>query len=242
LPDEIRPEPGLAPLIERARAGDEAAFERLVRRHYERIHRWSLTWMGDPDDADDVTQEALVRLHRSLETYDGRARFTTWLYRVVRNVALDARRSQTRLRRRRRNLARRTPEASEEPVGVGRIVDERAVALVRVFFDELSDRQREAFDLVDLQGHTTVEAAEMMDVDPVTVRTHVFRARRILRSRMLEEHPELVGHRGPDPERLRAELGDPGPGDPGRRDLDPGPGEPRRDEPGRDDPDRRGGR
>ena len=60
-------------LVRRAQAGDDAAFERLVRRFYDRIYRWALVRTSDPDDAEDVTQQVLVNLHRGLLTFDGRA-------------------------------------------------------------------------------------------------------------------------------------------------------------------------
>jgi RNA polymerase sigma factor (sigma-70 family) len=58
--------------------------------------------------------------------------------------------------------------------------------------EELSDRQREVFDLVDLQGIAAVEVGAMLGMEPVTVRSHLFRARRAIRKRILESHPELV--------------------------------------------------
>jgi len=63
---------------------------------------------------------------------------------------------------------------------------------VRTFFDDLPPRQREVLDLADLQGFAPGEIAEMLKMNPVTVRAHLFRARRTLRARMLEEHAALL--------------------------------------------------
>lgn len=197
--EKIGQDESLEELIEEARAGPGRAgpFERLVDRFYGRIWRWALARTGHPDDADDVTQEVLVRLYRGLASYEGDARFTTWLYALVRNAAVDLHRQQARRDAKRRDLARRQRVRSAAAGGAGGVDDERAVALVGAFLTELSDRQREAFDLVDLQGHTPTEAAELMGLDPVTVRTHLFRARRAIRGRILESHPELVEGYGP---------------------------------------------
>ena len=64
--------------------------------------------------------------------------------------------------------------------------------IVRSFFRELSDRQREVFDLVDLQGYRPTEAAEMLGIDAATARTHLLRARRTIRGRILDHYPELL--------------------------------------------------
>lgn len=187
-------------LVRRAQAGDQAAFEGLVRRFYERIHRWALARTGDPDDADDVTQAVLVKLHRHLGGYDRRSRFTTWLYQVTRTAAADLHRKRQR-RQRLALKARREREAvaAPDPRREGRSLDERRAAeVVMTFLGELSDRQREVFDLCDLQGYAPSEVGEMLGMEPVTVRSHLFRARKIIRRRILEDHPELVegyGHR-----------------------------------------------
>ncbi len=183
---------GASPLIEGARAGDPAAFEGLVRRCYDRIYRWAIVRTGDPDDADDVTQEVLVRLHRHIRRFDGRARFSTWLYRLTANAAADLGRSAERRRRLASRLGREPRPASREPAAAARVESDESVDLVRTFMEELSDRQREVFDLVDLQGLSPIEVAEMLGTEPVTVRSHLFRARRAIRRKILERRPELA--------------------------------------------------
>ncbi|UCF18480.1 MAG: RNA polymerase sigma factor [Gemmatimonadota bacterium] len=187
-------EEGVSALIEGAQAGDDGAFEQLVRRFYDRIYRWALARTGDRDDADDVTQEVLVRLHRHLDGFDGRSRFTTWLFQVTRSAAADLHRRRTRRARlalRARLGSGRTevvdPRGSETQADL-----DRAGGLVAVFLEELSDRQREVFDLVDLHGYAPAEVGAMLGMEPVTVRSHLFRARRSIRRKVLESHPELV--------------------------------------------------
>ena len=85
-------ETAVADLLPRAQAGDAAARDELLRRCHGTVYRWALVQTGQADDAEDVAQEVLVRLYRYLGRYSGRARFTTWLYRVTRNTALGWRR------------------------------------------------------------------------------------------------------------------------------------------------------
>src|SRR5438477_879512 len=84
------------PDLDRARKGDRDAFGRLVRRHQRRVYAAALHILGNHMDADDVTQEAFVRAYKGLTTFDGRADFFTWLYRITVNTALNALRSDKR--------------------------------------------------------------------------------------------------------------------------------------------------
>ncbi len=182
-------------LVRRAQAGDEAAFEHLVRRFYDRIYRWALVRTSDPDDAEDVTQQVLVNLHRGLLTFDGRAQFSTWLYRVVTNASSGFLRGRLRWGRLKERVAVQQSLLGgvETPEGIDcEAAETRAAALVGVFLEQLPRRQREVFDLVDLQGYEPVEVSRMLELRPVTVRTHLLRARRALRRKIIESHPELV--------------------------------------------------
>jgi RNA polymerase sigma-70 factor (ECF subfamily) len=181
----------VAPLIARARRGDTAAFTELARSCRSLIYRWSVVAIGDPDDAEDITQEVLVRLHRSLTGYRPGSRFTSWLYRITRNAATDrlrSRRRQYRLLEDGRLM--HTATTGESPAD--RVMHDETERILRSFLEALPGRQRQALDLVDIQGHSPAEAAAMLGLDAGTVRTHLHRARRALRSRLLDEHPELL--------------------------------------------------
>src|SRR5678815_3907192 len=84
------------PDLDRARNGDREAFGRLMRRHQRRVYAAALHILGNHSDADDATQETFVRAYRHLASFDGRADFFTWLYRIAVNTALNALRSGKR--------------------------------------------------------------------------------------------------------------------------------------------------
>ena len=189
-------DPDLDRLARAAAGGDEASFEALVRAVHVRIHRWALARVGDADDAEDVAQRVLLRLHANLGRWQGRSRLTTWLYRITANEAASWRR---RASRRLERLRRRGP-----PVAAGaaapdvadldrRRLAERATEL----FGELPRRQREVIDLVDFQGYAPAEAADMLALNHATLRANLFKARRALRRRLLEEAGAVPGARGP---------------------------------------------
>jgi RNA polymerase sigma-70 factor (ECF subfamily) len=179
------------PLIARARRGDTAAFTELVRSCRSLIYRWSVVATGDPDDGEDVTQEVLVRLHSHLGRYRTGSRFTNWLYRVTRNAATDRLRTRTRQRRLRdESRAMYTAATGNSPEA--RVIHDETDRIVRSFLEALPARQRQALDLIDIQGHSPAEAAAMLGLGAGTVRTHLHRARRTLRTRLLVQHPELL--------------------------------------------------
>lgn len=180
-----------ASLIEAARGGDERAAERVLERVRDQVFRWALVMTADSDDAEDITQQVSVILHRKLHLFHGRSAFSTWLYRIVRNTAIES--------RRRARFAREVSldgdlvQSSISPAtedALAKIDDAQAVALIKSLFTELTPRQRELIDLVDTQGYKAVEAAEMIGIEPETARVHLLHARRTLRARMLELHPE----------------------------------------------------
>jgi RNA polymerase sigma-70 factor (ECF subfamily) len=185
---EISPE-----IVGRAREGDEAALERLVRAAYPVVRRWALVRTGDPVEAEDLTQDVLIRMIRKLDSYEGGSAFGTWLYSVTRNAALDrfrGRRRRERMEEEARTRLHVVPSAAEDPA---RAVEGREVErVVTVFFEELPERQREVFDLVELQGMSTARVAALLGIEPVSVRANLFKARRTIRERILESMPEVA--------------------------------------------------
>lgn len=183
-------------LVEAAREGDEGAFRRLVAHIREPAYRWALARTGEPDLAEDVLQEVLLRLHRHLDGYRGEAAFEAWLYRITANAAASAlshrsRRHQAEGEATAGRTREGPPEGERRDDPLARIYAGRITGLVHTYFHELPDRQREVFDLADLQGHAPAEIAEMLEMNPATVRANLFKARRAIRTRVLEDHPEL---------------------------------------------------
>jgi RNA polymerase sigma-70 factor (ECF subfamily) len=148
-------------------AGSPDAFSELVRSHQQRLWAVALRTMRDPDDAADVLQEALIKAFRSAGTFRGEAAVSTWLHRIVMNAAFDA-------------LRRRTPVPVDtadtaDPLDVAGRADtalDIADALARLPAD-----QRAALVLVDLQGFSVDDAAQVLDCPVGTVKSRCFRGR-----------------------------------------------------------------
>ena len=180
-------------IVQAAQAGDERAFAQLLGGVRDQIYRWALVITADSDDAEDVTQQVSITLYRKLHMFQERSEFTTWLYRIVRNTALEA--------GRRVRFTREVSIDDDDERGAGKlstatedrlqqIHDAQTAGLMRALFTQLPPRQRQLLDLVDMQGYKAVEAAEMLEIEPETARVHLLRARRTLRAKMMEQHPE----------------------------------------------------
>lgn len=172
-----------------AAAGDDSAFTTLVTRFQPAVFRWALIFAHDPDEAEDITQEVFVRAHRRLADYRSDGSLDAWLYRITRRTA-------TQLRRTRRRRGRLVMSPAAQPqrdvytTDPGARVDrQRAAEVIHHLFTGLPQRQREIFDLVDLQGLSPVEAAERTGMKPVSVRTNLFKARKTIRDGLLATHP-----------------------------------------------------
>ena len=177
-----------AELVARARQGNEAAFEQLVRRHQRYVFNLAYRVLGDYAEAEDVTQEAFVRAWRGLSGFRGQARFTTWLYRIVHNLCLN------RLPGLRRELLQveLLEEVLDDPAtSPPDLLEARErVVFLHAELDRLPEKYRLVLTLRYLQGLSYAKIAAALDVPMGTVKTHLHRARRLLmeRLRQWEEH------------------------------------------------------
>jgi RNA polymerase sigma-70 factor (ECF subfamily) len=172
-----------------AAAGNDSAFTTLVTRYQPAVFRWALMFASDPDEAEDIAQEVFVRMHRQLSQYRSDGSLEAWLYSITRRAANQMRRtSKRRSRLALSPWARPSRDVYTTDPG-GRVDRERAAAVIREMFSELPPRQREIFDLVDLQGFTPLEVAERTGIKPVSVRANLFKARSTIRARFLATHP-----------------------------------------------------
>jgi len=178
-----------AQLASLASSGDDSAFTTLVTRFHPAVFRWSLMFANDPDEAEDITQEVFVRTYRQLDQYRSDGPLDAWLYRITRRAATQMRRTRTRRGRLALSPAALPVRDVYTTDPGGRVDRERAASVIRELFSALPRRQREIFDLVDLQGFSPAEAAERTGMKPVSVRANLFKARKAIRESLLATHP-----------------------------------------------------
>ena len=163
-----------ASLVERARRGDEAAFEMLVRRHYRAAYAVALALLGNQLDAEDVCQEGFI-----LDDCEP-ARFAAWLSRIVRNRAHNYRDYQ-----RVRTAVQLDDTSAASSENSARHVERSELReVLEAALRELTDMQREVVLLHDLEGWKHRAIAEMLGISGGACRQHLFHARRALRDRL----------------------------------------------------------
>jgi RNA polymerase sigma-70 factor (ECF subfamily) len=162
--------PQLTGLIRRAQGGNALAFAELVDLHYDTVYRFAWKWCGQRADAEDIAQQACMKLAQSIGQYRFHAAFTSWLYRLVVNCALDWQRAQ------RRHRHSELPE--DEPAGdSGRAEDAVLLDQLLSQLDDIGEGMRETALLVHAEGLSHAEAGAILGVSESTIswRIHTMR-------------------------------------------------------------------
>ena len=180
-------------LVERAKRGDQSAFERLVLDNQNKIYSLTLRLTGDREEAADLAQEAFVKAWQGLASFQGESSFSTWMYRLTTNLCID----YLRKKKRREGVEPAvslddTDSGWAEPAG--RDSDpqllleksERGKALARGL-NMLPDWQRRVLVLRELSGLSYQEISSALDIDLGTVKSRIARARLNLRKILLED-------------------------------------------------------
>lgn len=177
-----------AALLARVDAGDSRACRILVDAHLGRVTAFAWRMLGDAGEAEDVAQEAFLRLWRQAANWRADARVGTWLHRVVHNLCID------RLRRQR-------PLANTEPPDIldpsdGPFADRQRAQVARIVeraLAGLSERQRAAITLVHYQEFGNIKAAAILGVSVEALESLLARGRRSLRDRLRDKKNDLIG-------------------------------------------------
>jgi RNA polymerase sigma-70 factor, ECF subfamily len=165
-------------LVELVRAGDMSAYDRLVRRYLRRAFVVAFRLLEHREDAEDLVQETFMTVLSQLHTYETGRPFAPWMYRILINRGLNARRSRSR---------RRTEAIPDDVAGplleTPDVMAERADvrARFRESLDSLPPRQRLVVQLIEIDGLSRSEVAKVLELSEATVRWHICEARRVLR-------------------------------------------------------------
>lgn len=183
-----------AGLVARAAAGDEAAFEAVMRSHNQLLFRTARSILKSDHEAEDAVQDAFLRAWLALDTFRAESKLSTWLVRIVTNEALG------RLRRARLHTVpleeamtsadpktqlalAESPSSGPEQSAMRAQVRE----LLEAQIDQLPDAFRTVFMLSEVEGLSAREIADVLEISPATVRTRVFRARKLLRGALVDK-------------------------------------------------------
>ena len=189
-------------LIEQARDGDPQAFRQLVRRHQRRAFAIAMGLLRDENDAREVVQEAFLRVHRGLPTFQGGSSFFTWLYRIVTNLSIDLIRKPFR-RDTELDDTRQLPDEADIPL-LSKIEGADPAEAVRC--KEINDRIQAALEALppyhrgvilmrEMEGMSYEEMARAMRVSKGTIMSRLFHARQKLQRALADCYAEQIGPR-----------------------------------------------
>jgi len=163
-------------LIKKCQAGDSKAFEQLLELHYDTIYRFAYRWSRDQHNAEDITQQACLKLARSIKQYDGRSSFTSWLYPLVINCAKDFYKSPTQ---------HNTREESEPDSDLSKTDDRNEQRLyaqqILEHIEHLQNDLKDALIMVYGTGLSHAVAAKQLGVKESTISWRIHQARKLLK-------------------------------------------------------------
>jgi RNA polymerase sigma-70 factor, ECF subfamily len=166
-------------LVERCLAGDQTAWDQIVRQHWRKVFNLAYKFVGRHDEAEDLTQDIFLKIFKALHTFDRRANFQTWLISISRNLCIDHYRS---VRKERETMARDVDASQLAPVSRERgphsqLEQTDLRELVKLALAELPPALRQAVVLRDLQEFSYQEIADKLDLPEGTVKSRINRGR-----------------------------------------------------------------
>ena len=166
-------------LIERCLQGDQAAWDAIVRQHWRKVFNVAYKFVGKHDEAEDLTQDIFLKIFKSLDTFDRRANFQTWLISISRNLCIDHYRS---VRKERETIDRdvdttELAPAAPEAGPIAALEQRDRVALLREAMAGLPDTLREAVLMRDIQELSYQEIADRLQLPEGTVKSRINRGR-----------------------------------------------------------------
>ena len=184
-------------LLTKARKGDVNAFEMLIMEHERKAYNIVYRFLKNPEDAEDITQEAFLRAFRNIKKFKGQSSFSTWLYRIINNTCIDFVRSKQNknvdsidktIRYEGEELELQIPSDENDPVETVETIE--ISELMKSMLDQLPDDQKMALVLRDIQGFSYQEIVDITGVGMGTVKSRINRGRIALKE-LIEQKGEL---------------------------------------------------
>jgi len=174
----------LQEIIKQIQKGDKNAFRVLVEKYQQTAFRLAFRMLGDEDEARDVVQDSFIRIWEKFDTYNENEKFTSWMYKIVKNRAIDSLRATKR--RPTVSIEKLIPvirEAGEN--NAHSILENReAGELIRLITTGLPDKQQLIFSLRDLQGLSPEEVGEITGMSESSIKSNLYHARKAIRNKL----------------------------------------------------------
>ncbi len=184
-------------LVERLKAGEAEAYEELIEAYAEMAYRVAYRILQDPQDAEDAMQEAFLTVYRRIDSFRGDAKFSTWLYRIATNAALDI----VRARQRKQGKDVIWDDTEEEgaplpdkihPLPEEVLMRQETIALLERGLESLSPKLRAALVLYEIEGLSMKDVAEALGISESAAKVRVHRARLLLQEYLAQHVQEVA--------------------------------------------------
>lgn len=175
-------------IIDRVKSGDKGAFGALVKQHQQYAYHLAFRLLCNEEDAKDVVQDSFVKIWRNIGQFNPQTKFTTWMFKIVTNTAIDKLRynkrfeadSLARIQDNMSHLLDETPETLLHQNETGR--------LIKGLTGILPEKQQLVFVLRDLQGLSTEEVSEVLKMPTTSVKSNLHFARKVIREKLFQIH------------------------------------------------------
>jgi RNA polymerase sigma-70 factor, ECF subfamily len=186
-------------LIQRCLKGDQLAWDAIVRQYWRKVFNVAYKFVGKHDEAEDLTQDIFLKIFKSLDTFDRRANFQTWLISISRNLCIDHYRS---VRKERETIdrgvdANELTPVSKDPGPVAALEQRDRVVLLRQAMSALPDTLRTAVLMRDIQEMSYQEIADALRLPEGTVKSRINRGRTELARQVRKLRGEEFNTLGP---------------------------------------------
>lgn len=175
----------LQKIIQQIKKGDKAAFRQLVEHYQQAAFNLAFRMLGEEEEAKDVVQDSFIRIWEKIDTYNSKEKFTSWMYKIVNNRAIDSLR--TRKRRPVISFEKLVPDTiGAEEIGGDILLENReAGELIRVITNDLPEKQKVIFTLRDLQGLSPQEVQDITGMPETAIKSNLYHARITIREKLL---------------------------------------------------------
>lgn len=174
----------LQPIIQKIKNGDQAAFRYLVEKYQQYAFRLAFRILCNEDDAKDTVQESFIKIWKNISKYDIKMKFTSWMYKIVTNSALD------RLRSSKRTVVYGLEQVSDLALSLtnaefnNQLDNIEAASLIALLAEGLSEKQRLVFVMRDLEGMPSDEVEEILGMNETSVKSNLYHARKAIKEKL----------------------------------------------------------
>jgi RNA polymerase sigma-70 factor (ECF subfamily) len=172
-------------IIKQVKLGDHSAFKILVEQYQLFAYKLSFRILYDDEEAKDVVQDSFIKIWKNIHSFNNKQKFTTWMYKVVTNTAIDRYRAIKKKSKVDFSIVNDAINNLTEPNTFIDFENKQLGELIKYLADKLSEKQRLVFILRDLQGKDSEEVQEILDISAITVKSNLYHARKIIKQKLV---------------------------------------------------------